>query len=230
MTVHSADLRSLTLARPDALDAAFAPLFEERPVRRLRDGAALFAEGDERSHLFRVREGLATRLRHLPDGTRHVVGFAEPGAIIGLGLCGAEHGETVEAAWRFAYQAAPMEAVAARLRARPDFAFDLVAEATRQAREMEDLFVRRAHYPSHRMLADFLLRLRDAIGETPEGVLPLPLLRSAIADHLGFSAETASRAFTRLRELGLVDHADRSDARILDLPGLTALASGASAA
>jgi CRP-like cAMP-binding protein len=177
--------------------------------------------------MFLVVEGLAARIRHLADGTRHVVAFAEPGDLLGLTHWDMQHAETVEASWRFAYCATPIEAAAARLRGDPEIAFALVAEALRQNRRMEDLFVRRAHMPSHRILAGFLLHLDRLMGCSPDGAVHLPMLRADIADHLGFSVETASRAFSRLRDLGLAQPVNRSDVRIVDRAGLAVLAAEA---
>ncbi len=214
------------LGAPRAVEPrpALARLFDGRRVHRLRSRGTLFSEGGERTHLFLVVEGLAARIRHLADGTRHVVAFAEPGDLLGLTHWDAQHAETVEASWRFAYRSVPIEAAAARLRDDTDLAFDLVAEALRQNRRMEDLFVRRAHMPSHRILARFLLQLDRLMGSSPDGVLHLPMLRADIADHLGFSVETASRAFSRLRDLGLAAPLGRGDVRLVDRAGLAALA------
>lgn len=209
----------------DALD----PLFEGRRLHRLRGGGALFVEGDERAGVYRITEGFALRTRHLASGARQVVGFGEPGDVIGFRRWGDRHGETALAAREVAYQIASLETVTARLHADPGLALALLENQSAQARRVEDLFVLRAKQPSHVMLAGFLIRLHAFLGADPEGVLHLPLSRTDIADHLGFSPETASRAFTRLRELGLAAPIGRRDVRILDADRLARLGGDAPA-
>jgi CRP-like cAMP-binding protein len=112
----------------------------------------------------------------------------------------------------------------AQLGADPALVAALLANAMRQCRRVEDLFLLRAQQSSYRLLAGFLQKLCALVGLEVDGVLRLPLSRTEIAEHLGFSPETASRAFTRLRELGLLVPVGRRDVRIIDADGLAHLA------
>lgn len=226
MTLHVREraLRVETPVRSDCGSAGIDGLFEGRRIRHLRSGAALFVEGDERAFVYRIIEGLAVRTRHLANGARHVVGFVEPGDVIGFKQWRDRYAETIEAASDVAYQAVALDSVAARLSADRTLALDLFADVTRQCRRIEDLFMLRAHQSSYRMLAGFLVRLHALVGLDRQGVLRMPLSRTELADHLGFTAETASRAFARLRDMGLLTPVGRRDVRLLDPEGLKRLA------
>jgi CRP/FNR family transcriptional regulator len=198
-------------------------LFRCHRVHQARNHTLLYQEGDVREHVYRVVSGVATRVRHLPDGTRHLVGLTEPGDILGFNPDMAHHDETVEAVFGFEYQAMTLDGLFGKLRDRPALSMALCAAVHRQARRMEDLFIQRVHMASYRLLAAFLLKLRALVGEGPNRTLHVPVLRSEIADHLGFTSETASRAFTKLRKMGLIDTLPGRDLKIIDLDGLTRL-------
>ena len=56
-------------------------------------------------------------------------------------------------------------------------------------------------------LVSFLLALaaRVAADDDADSLLPLPMSRAEIADHLGLTVETVSRTFTALCKAGLID-------------------------
>lgn len=205
-------------------DADLEALFALHRVHQARDHVVLYREGDPPDHVIRVVSGLATRTRHLPDGTRHLIGFAEPGDILGYHPHHAHHDETVEAVFRFRYQTITLDGLSNRLLAQPWLSVALFSAIHRQGRRVEDKFAQRVHMASYRFLAVFLLRLRDLMGETADNVLHLPISRAEIADHLGFTPETASRAFTRLRKQALIETLPRGDIQITNLLGLQQLA------
>jgi CRP-like cAMP-binding protein len=232
MTVHIPG-RGFSAARPadaDGRASALDHLFEGRRVHRLRKGAPLFVEGDERVFIYRIDDGLALRTRHLPNGARHVLGFAEPGDVIGLKQWEGRCAETVEAASDMVFRAVGLRALVDRMGADHLLAQALVEETLRQCRRVEDLFLCRAHQASYRMLAGFLVRMIALAGLDGDDVLRLPLSRTELADHLGFTAETASRALARLRDMGLVQPIGRRDVRILDRDRLAHVAAAASIA
>ena len=229
MTFQTMPLTSARLAGGGAIGGVspLDRLFEGQRIHRLRSGAALFVEGDERRVLYRIREGFALRTRHLADGARQVVGFGEPGDVIGFRHWDGRHAETALAARDLVYQRVSFDALSTAMRAFPEIALDLMNNLQMQTGRLEDLFLLRSRQNSHRLLAGFLIRLYERLGVDAGSVLHLPLSRTDIADYLGFSAETASRAFTRLREMGLATPTGRRDIRILDAAGLARLANRA---
>jgi CRP/FNR family nitrogen fixation transcriptional regulator len=68
--------------------------------------------------------------------------------------------------------------------------------------EQQMLFVRTTSAAER--VREFLLHFRDRLGQFGESDLVLPITRYDIADLLGLSPETVSRAFTDLRERGAI--------------------------
>jgi CRP/FNR family transcriptional regulator len=211
--------------RRSLADCELEALFSFHRVHQARPHTLLFQEGDVCHQIYRVVSGVATRTRHLPDGTRHLTGLTEPGDILGFGPGALHYDETVEAVFEFEYQAITLDGLGNRLADHPALSMALCTTLHRQGRRIEDLFMQRVHMPAYKILARFLIKLRQLVGEGPDRRLHVPVRRSDIADHLGFTSETASRAFTRLRKMGLIETLPGRDLKILDLGGLMRLAS-----
>ena len=83
----------LPVARPAIVAKPWQPLpprtleeqFSHAPARAIATKEHAFAEGDRRTHLFRVESGAICLYKVMPDGRRQVVGFAYPGDLIGFG-------------------------------------------------------------------------------------------------------------------------------------------------
>ncbi len=77
-------------------------------------------------------------------------------------------------------------------------------------------------------VASFLLVLSDrarARGDAPDR-LRLPMSRAEIADYLGLTTETVSRAFTLLREQGLIRLPKPQELEVRDFAALGEIAAG----
>ena len=74
-------------------------------------------------------------------------------------------------------------------------------------------------------VAGFLLDLQSSsCPKTSTGVLKLPMTRSDIADFLGLTLETVSRAFSRVKTLGIIRLPSAQEVEIKDPERLKALA------
>lgn len=197
------------------------------PVRRLRGREHLWCEGDERSHVYRVESGAVCVYKVLPDGRRHVVDFALPGDLIGLG-----------AARTHAFNAQALEAT--RLRGMAVAAFNLaVREDSRLAIKLYEALSRELEAARAQLLmvskristervAAFLVALsnRNAAHGQDATRIALPMRRVDIADFLGLTIETVSRTFTKLRASGVIDLAPGNTVVLRDLDRLHELADG----
>jgi CRP-like cAMP-binding protein len=74
-------------------------------------------------------------------------------------------------------------------------------------------------------VAGFLLDLHaSSCPKTSTGVLKLPMTRGDIADFLGLTLETVSRAFSRVKSLGVIRLPSAQEVEIRDIERLKALA------
>jgi CRP-like cAMP-binding protein len=57
---------------------------QSHPARRLANGASVYREGDEATHIYEVKTGVLRLTRVLANGRRQVISFALPGDVIGF--------------------------------------------------------------------------------------------------------------------------------------------------
>jgi CRP-like cAMP-binding protein len=148
-----------------------------------------------------------------------VSAFLFPNDLFGL----AENGRYMNCAQsltRVTLYRLPLRELTVLLKHDPDMQFQFLAKLTHELREA----MRRAVLVSRRdavgRLAMFLAQTRDQQnpGVRHAHKIPLPMTRSDIADFLGLSLESVSRAAAELERRGLVRYEGRHLARILD-PG-----------
>ena len=217
----------------DALDAGARQRF--KPMVRgqiLEPHQMLFQEGDAAEHVYTVTAGQVSLARSLPDGRRQIVDFAGPGDFLGLSL-----GQEEPAAHRLSAEALTQSRVCKLPRAafnrfmqdEPALGRRALEFAARRIRASQEQQLSLGRKTAAERVASFLLDMAERNQARGGGASPLslPMTRADIADHLGLTLETVSRAFSRLRKLGLIqlEGADR-----VAIPDLEALAAEAAQA
>lgn len=198
-------------------------------TQRLVAGEPLFHEGDEAGQVYTVTEGGLKLYKLMPDGRRQIMGFAFPGDHVGATLDSA-HDCTVEAlegttACRFAR--VRFEAFAAEHPAMQSALYRSTARDLAAARAQMLLLGRKT---AVERLATFILDLverREQVSGAKPPQAVLTMSRSDIADHLGMTKETVSRALATLKQQRLVRLAALDRVEILDREGLSRLSEGA---
>ncbi len=172
----------------------FGPDFSVRGVRMHFDrNEEIFGEDEAAEYVYCVVSGGVRTMRFTSEGRRQILGFHLPGDIFGL-ECGDRHTLSAEAL-------AATEVVMVR-RACLDKALSEGASAARAvlgltARQLDEA---RGHAlllgrkGAGERVAAFLLRMADRVASNRE--LDLPMSRSDIADYLGLTIESVSRAFS----------------------------------
>lgn len=186
----------------------------------------LFAQDEDAQAVYNITSGSVRLYRLLPDGRRQVVGFAIPGDFLGLSL-----------AERTVYGAEALTSVTVCRFDRAHFAafvdehpellrrlYDLANHELSLAQEQMVLIGRRT---AEERVICFLVGLRKRWAHINNNsvTVPLPMTRQDIADFLGLTIETVSRAISKLaRERALLVVPD--GVRLLDVARLEAVAAG----
>lgn len=183
-------------------------------------GTEVFGEGEDANFVYRVATGAVRTYKLLSDGRRQINSFHLPGDIFGL-EDGLTHRFTAEAV------------VASTLRLiRRCSLFDsptdhgagetikLVGLVGRNLRHAENHMLLLGRKTALERVAAFLLEMDERL-DHPH-MMHLPMNRLDIADYLGLTLETVSRAFSLLRDQRLLRFHGPSQRQIelLDLGGL----------
>ncbi|WP_160299841.1 Crp/Fnr family transcriptional regulator [Belnapia sp. F-4-1] len=202
-------------------------LSEASSLVRLPARGAVFREGDRANAVFTLVDGAAKLLRTLPDGRQQIIGFRFPGDLIGFTArerypCDAE---LVCEATVCRVDRGKLEAMSRGCSGISHRLLQLCAEDLAAAQEQLAAMAQRS---SEGRVAAFLLMLRDATRRNGgSGLdLSLPMTRADIGDYLGLTIESVSRVFAAFRRGGLLREPSRGEVRLLDMPGLEALATG----
>lgn len=178
-----------------AIDAIqFGPQLTLRGVRmHFGRNVEIFGEGEDAEYIYRVVSGAVRTMRFTADGRRQILGFHLPGDVFGFEI-GGQHTLSAEAV-------ANSDVVMVR-RSCLDKAATESPSATRAllALTSEQLASARAHAlvlgrkGAGERVAAFLIELADRFVSKQE--IDLPMSRADIADYLGLTIETVSRAFS----------------------------------
>ena len=205
--------------------ARFVTLFRRREVPA---GCALAREGDDLPELMILDHGLVALYRTKPGQGEQMVGWCFPGDLLAAATAQECAPVTARAPVPSTFWAAPWESLDRFARKQPEVHRCLLDLAERSmARMRAHLLVVLAKSKLER-LAAFLLEIRDqeaAPGGKAERV-ELAMDREVIAQYLGLTVESVSRAFTALKDRGLIEMTDPRHILLSDLAGLTALAKG----
>jgi CRP/FNR family transcriptional regulator, nitrogen fixation regulation protein len=185
-------------------------------------GVEIFGEAEPADYVYQVIEGAVRSYKLLSDGRRQIGAFHLVGDIFGL-----ENGPThrftaeaiVETTVRFARRAslehvAEKDALVAR---------DLLNMTTSNLQHAEDHMLLLGRKTSLERVVAFLLEMDQRL--TAAGVMALPMNRRDIADYLGLTLETVSRALSCLHGKGILGFLGQTQRQIilLDRPRLAKL-------
>lgn len=204
------------------LPDASSDRFERGTVRRIEAKEHVFCDGDLRTHVFRIEEGVVALSKLLGDGRRQIIEFAYPGDYIGLGTL-REH--IFDAQATCAVKVRCLSAAALEQEASRDasLALRLYKAVSAELAAARSLLVSVGQQSAMERLAGFLLGLSER-GETNDHVVKLPMRRSDIADLLGLTIETVSRTITKLRTMKVIEVVRGTEVHILDGDRLLELA------
>ncbi|MGF3023297.1 Crp/Fnr family transcriptional regulator [Methylobacterium aquaticum] len=171
----------------------------------LDKGQALFRQDEPGDAVYNVIEGSLRLTRLLPDGRRHIMGFALPGDFLGLALA-ERHAVSAEALGPVLTCRFGREDFAALLEAKPHLLRSLHARTGAELMLAQDQMLLLGRRTAEEKVVAFLLGLRNRYARTGRSsvTVELPMGRQDMADHLGLTIETVSRMLTRLDRAHLI--------------------------
>lgn len=184
----------------------------------------IFSEGDPSRYVFRVITGAVRSCRLFADGRRHIGEFFLPGDFVALDAV--DHyrfiAEAVTDATLWRYPRAAIEKLAS---VEPSFGKRLLDLLSRQLVAAQEQMLLLGRKTATERVAAFLV-IMAARSKDSEHV-SLQMTRSDIADHLGLTTETVSRAFSRLKMEGLIGLEGAANVTVQDGAALEGLAEAA---
>ena len=180
---------------------------------KYRRGSEIFGEAEPADYVYRVREGAVRTHKLLSDGRRQIGAFHLPGDIFGV-----DNGEV----HRFTAEAIVHTTV--WIAKRRSLFCGLAKSEIATAKSVRDLITKSLeHVENHLLLlgrqnslekvAAFLAEMDRRSGQP--AVMVLPMSRHDIADYLGLSLETVSRAMSMLRNEGILSFIGKTQRKII---------------
>jgi CRP/FNR family transcriptional regulator, nitrogen fixation regulation protein len=172
-----------------------------RGVEKVYDpNEEIFGEGAPADLVYKVVRGTVRNCKSLGNGRRKIDAFRLPGDIFGLETAG-EREYSAEAVDDVVVTVMRRNAFAKKA-VESDVSSELWRATTAELRRVQEhtlLLVKNAH----QRVASFLLEMYRRSGHAE--ILELSMTRNDIADYLGLTVETVSRAITRFEASGVVE-------------------------
>lgn len=203
-------------------DADFSFLDRLAAVVSLKRDATAFREGDHARYFFRVITGAVRSCQLLADGRRHIGEFFLPGDFIALDADDI-YRFSAEAVTETTLRRYPRSAIGQSLE--PRFHRQLLTVLTRQLMAAQQQMLLLGRKTATERVASFLLAMAARSKDAEH--MSLPMTRSDIADHLGLTTETVSRAFSQLKTQGVIDLEGAANVVVQDGEALEDLADAA---
>jgi CRP/FNR family nitrogen fixation transcriptional regulator len=198
--------------RPDGVEHASLLLIAADPARvsevTFKKDTEIFRENEPADNVYQVKVGSVRSFKLLSDGRRQIGAFHLVGDIFGA---------TMEVSHRFTTEAI----VDTRLWVvkRQDLADshgvltrDLLNMTAQSLQHAEDHLLLLGQKNVLEKVAAFLLEMDKRLART--GAMTLPMTRRDIADYLGLTLETVSRALHKLKREGAIDFAGNQQREI----------------
>ena len=175
-------------------------------------GAEIFGEAEPAEYVYQVVEGAVRSYKLLSDGRRQIGAFHLVGDIFGLEN-GSTHRFTAEAIVDTTVRLAKRVSLEHVAEEDATVARDLLDMTTNNLQHAENHMLLLGRKTSLERVAAFLLEMDGRLSGS--GVLALPMSRRDIADYLGLTLETVSRALSSLHERGFLEFLGQTQRQIV---------------
>ncbi|MBR0962022.1 helix-turn-helix domain-containing protein [Bradyrhizobium japonicum] len=193
------------LSLPNSLND-FGMTSSSNPIVSLNEftykkGTEIYGEKESAEYVYQVKTGAVRSYKLLSDGRRQIGAFHLVGDIFGLEN-GASHRFTAEAIVETTVRLIRRQSLETVAESDVMVAKNLLCMTTNNLQHAEDHMLLLGRKTSLERVAAFLLEMDKRIAAST--VMALPMSRRDIADYLGLTLETVSRALSRLHELGVI--------------------------
>jgi CRP/FNR family transcriptional regulator, nitrogen fixation regulation protein len=183
-------------------------------------GTEIFGQGEPADYIYQVIEGAVRSHKLLSDGRRQIGAFHLPGDIFGLEN-GDFHRFTAEAIVVTTVCLIKRQGLERVAKTDPAMVLSLLAMTTHNLQHVENQILLLGRKSSRERVAAFLLEMNGRL--TTAGVMALPMGRRDVADYLGLTLETVSRALSEFNRKGYVRFLDPRQIVVLNASGLAEL-------
>lgn len=204
-------------------------LFTEGHERKFSPGQSIITEGTPTDYFYDIISGTVALARNGSDGRRQILSFMGARQFLGVSST-PSYPNLASALTDVVAIAYPRSALENALRTTPEFASRFRLVLTRILESSHDHIYTIGQRSAIERLASFLIYLRrNQARFAPEGPRPLsthidlPMTRLDIADFLGLTIETVSRAFSALKKKEIIAFTDSHSADILNMDRLRQL-------
>ena len=187
-----------------------------------KKGVEIYGEKEPAEYVYQVTSGVVCTYKLLSDGRRQIGAFHLIGDVFGFENNGV-HRFTAEAIADTALRLVRRRSLELVAERDVSVANTLLSLTTSNLRHAEDHMLLLGRKTALERVAAFLLEMDRRL--TAAGVLALPMCRRDIADYLGLTLETVSRALSNLHERGILGFigANQRQIVLLDRPQLASL-------
>jgi len=175
-------------------------------------GAEVFGEAEPAEYIYQVVSGAVRSYKLLSDGRRQIGAFHLVGDIFGLGN-GAAHRFTAEAIVDTTLRLVRRTSLEHVAETNALVARNLLSMTANNLQHAEDHMLLLGRKTSLERVAAFLLEMDCRL--TAAGVMALPMSRRDIADYLGLTLETVSRALSYLHDRGILGFLGQTQRQIV---------------
>lgn len=164
-------------------------------------GTEIYGEGEPAEYIYQIKAGAVRSYKLLSDGRRQIGAFHLAGDIFGLE--NSAHRFTAEAIVDTTVCLIRRRSLECVAESHPVVTKNLLRMTATNLQHAEDHMLLLGRKTSLERVAAFLLEMDKRL--TAAGVMALPMSRLDIADYLGITLETVSRALSRLRGAGVLN-------------------------
>ena len=187
---------------------------------RYRGGVEIFGEGEGAEYVYHIISGAVRTYKLLSDGRRQINAFHLPGDMFGFEN-GSVYRFTAEAIIDTEVRMTGRRSLLDTMARRVVGTTNLLGLVTRNLQHAESHMLLLGRKTSREKVAAFLLEMDERLDHP--NVMILPMSRRDIADYLGLTLETVSRALSILRDekMLLFDGPTQRRVVLLDRKGLS---------